>query len=220
MAFNEDVRLPEDVERNMNTGIQWNTTKITLANAFNKSNKNWALPLKRFDVSYGISLKPDLDEVIDIFYVVNGGFGGFRVKDWADFEIGDSFGADDTTRQSIGSTDGSTATFQVFQHKVVGSATFDIPKVKLVSGTVRVWVNDVEVFEGGGGSQFTVDLTTGIITLGATLAAQSGTVVAVILQFDEPVQFDTDLMNIDTTVFHIEAVISIPAIPLLELRGV
>ena len=218
MAFREDIRLPIDVERGAQSAPTFSTTIIVLANGFERRNQNWSLPRQSFDISYGISLKPDLDAVIDTFYAVKGQLDGFRFKDWADFEIGDSFGADDTTRQLIGNTDGSTAIFQIFKEYTSGATTFNRTINKPVATTVRIWVNNVEIVEGAGVSEFAVDTTTGVVTLGSTLAAQSGTQVEVITEFDNPVRFNTDLLNISTEVFHQEAVISLPGIPLIELR--
>ncbi len=219
MTFREDVRLPVDIERGAQSTPTFSTTVIELANGFEKRNQNWSLPRLVFDISYGISLKPDLDAVIDTFYAIKGQLDSFRFKDWADFEIGDSLGGTASTRQFIGSTNGALTTFQMFKTYVSGAvATFNRTVIKPVAGTTRVWVNDVEITEGGGSSEFAVDTATGIITLGATLAAQSGTDVAVITEFDVPVRFATDLLNITTEVFHQEAVIGLPGIPLVELR--
>lgn len=218
MAFNEDIRLPEDVERGAQSAPTFNTTVITLANGFERRNQNWSLPRQSFDISYGISLKPQLDAVINTFYAVKGQFDGFRFKDWSDFEIGDSFGEDDTTRQQIGTTDTTTNTFQIYKRYAAGAVSFNRVITKPVAGTVRLWVNSVEITLGAGASQFQVNTTTGVVTIGSTLAAQSGTAVEVICEFDVPVRFNTDLLNISTEVFHEEAVINLPGIPLIELR--
>ncbi len=218
MAFLDDVRLPIDVERGAQSIPMFNTTVITLANGFEKRNQNWSLPRQSFDISYGILLKPDLDAVINLFYAVRGQLDGFRIKDWADFEIGQTEGDDDSTRQSLGLTDGSNALFQIFKEYTVGVTTFNRTINKIVVGTARVWVDNVEITEGGGAGEFAIDNDTGIITLGSTLAAQSSTIVAVITEFDVPVRFATDLLNISTEVFHQEAVITLPSIPLIELR--
>lgn len=218
MAFLDDIRLPIDVERGAQSAPTFNTTIISLANGFERRNQNWSLPRQSFDISYGISLKPDLDAVIDLFYAVKGQLDGFRIKDWADFEIGETEGTDDSTRQAVGLTDGSTAIFQIFKTYTAGATAFSRTIKKIVVGTARVWVNDVEITEGGGDSEFSIDNNTGRITIGSTLAAQSGTTVATITEFDVPVRFATDLLNISTEVFHQEAVISLPGIPLIELR--
>jgi uncharacterized protein (TIGR02217 family) len=80
-------------------------------------------------------------------------------------------------------------------------------------------MNNVSIVEGAGVSEFTVNNNTGVITLGSTLAAQSGTEVEVICEFDVPVRFDTDELDITATVFtQDEAVINIPSIPIIEIR--
>lgn len=219
MTFREDVRLPTDIERGASSTPTFSTTVVELSNGFEKRNQNWSLPRLTFDISYGISLKPDLDAVIDTFYATKGQLDSFRFKDWSDFEVGDALGGIASTRQFIGLTDGSLATFQIFKTYARGAvATFNRNILKPVSGTVRLWVNDVEITEGGGVGEFAVDTTTGITTLGSTLAAQSGTDVAIIVEFDVPVRFASDLLNITTEVFHNEAVLALPGIPLVEMR--
>lgn len=219
MAFLEDVRLPEDVERGARGGPQFKTSIRTLASGYEKRNKTWENARGKWNVSYGISLKSDLDEVINTFYVVNGQADGFRFKDWSDYQIGENTTPDTSTRQLIGLTDTVATTFQIFKRYTRGANFFDRTITKIVVGSLRVWVNNLEVAEGVGAGDYAIDTTTGIITLGATLAAQSGTEVEVLCDFDVPVRFNQDQFNIVTEAsFSIDAVINIPTIEVVEIR--
>ena len=217
MAFNDDIRLPDDVERGANGGPGFNTSVIVLTSGFERRNKNWENTRGKWNVGYGITTADQLEGVIDTFYVVNGMADGFRFKDWSGFRIGKT--NDVTTRQLIGTTDGSTATFQTFLRYTRGATSFDRDIKKIVAATYRLWEDDVEITEGGGAGEFAIDNNTGIATLGSTLAAKSGTEVEIICEFDVPVRFATDELNITTSLFHLdEAVISIPAINIMEIR--
>lgn len=219
MAFFDDIRLPIDVERGASGGPGFNTTIRALTNGFEKRNRNWSVARGRWDVGYGIDNKADLEGVINTFYAVNGMADGFRFKDWSDFQIGDNITPDVTTRQLIGTTDTVTANFQIFKRYTRGSTFFDRTINKIVVGTARLWVNNVEITEGAGAGEFTIDNDTGIITLGSTLVAQSGTEVEILCEFDVPVRFNTDQLEINVEgFFNIDSVISIPSIDIIEIR--
>lgn len=113
---------------------------------------------------------------------------GFRFKDWSDFEL---------ARQSIGTTNGTLTAFPLFKRYASGSITHDRAITRPVSGTVRVWTDGTERALGSGPSLFAVNLATGVITLGATLANATGHLVEASCEFDVPVRFDMDDMDIE-----------------------
>ncbi|AAT69467.1 gp83 [Alphaproteobacteria phage PhiJL001] len=205
MAFDE-TRLPDDVERGAQGGPRFKTTVITLSSGFERRNSDWAQTRGEWDVGYGIQDATDLEDVIAFFYARNGRARGFRFKDWTDYVL---------SRQAIGTTDGSNATFQLFKRYTSGSTSFDRILSKIVTATTQVWVNNVEAPEGGASTSFAIDTTTGIITLGSSLAAQSGTTVEAACQFDVPVRFGSDALDI--TAEWADAV-GAPNIPIVEIR--
>lgn len=205
MAFH-DVRLPDDVERGAQGGPRFKTTVTTLSSGFERRNIDWEQARGEWDVGYGIDDKASFTRLIDFFYAREGRAHGFRFKDWTDFEL---------ARQVIGATDGSNATFQIFKRYTSGAFTYDRTIKKIVAGTESVWVNNVAITEGAGASQYQLDDDTGILTLGSTLAAQTGTDVEVLCEFDVPVRFDTDQLQISALTFDAG---SIPQIPIIELR--
>lgn len=205
MTFHE-VRLPEQVEKGAKGGPAFRTSIVVLASGHERRNEEWSITRGNWDLAYGVQRKQDFDDVIIFFYARRGRAHGFRFKDWTDFEM---------ARQSIGTTDGSTATYQTFKRYDSAGFNFDRTLSKLVTGTVSVWVNDVSIVEGAGAGEFTVDVNTGIITLGSTLAAQSGTDVEALCEFDVPVRFDTD--ELDVTAFTHDAA-RIDSLPIIEIR--
>ena len=53
-------------------------------------------------------------------------------------------------------------------------------------------VADAAITLGAGAGQFQVDLATGIVTLGSTLAATTGQAIEAACEFDVPARFDVD----------------------------
>ena len=79
---------------------------------------------------------------------------------------------------------------------------------KPVAGTVRIAVGGVEQPSG-----WSVDATTGIVTFGA--APSAGIAITAGFEFDVPVRFDSDALDVT---LDLERLGSITSIPLLEIR--
>lgn len=214
MAFHE-TRLPDEIERGALGGPRFKTTVIELSSGFERRNIDWSLARGEWDIGYGLMSLDDttqstyIDLVRQFFYAREGRAHGFRFKDWSDFEL---------ARSIIGLTDGSNATFQIFKRYTSGSVDYDRSLTKIVTGTESVWVNNVAITEGAGVSQYQLNDNTGVITLGSTLAAQSGTNVEVQCEFDVPVRFDDDHLRISMQHAAGTGAASIPGIPIIEIR--
>jgi len=211
MAFVE-TRLPEEIERGAQGGPRFKTTIIPLSSGFEKRNQDWENARQSWDIGYGVMDRsgvaidtPYFEDLVAFFYARRGRLHGFRFKDWTDFEMAD---------QSIGTTDASTATFQIFKRYTETGVNYDRTIKKPVASSVGVTVNSVTIAEGAGTSEFQVDTTTGIITLGATLAAQTGTDVTASCEFDIPVRFDVDQLQLSALLYNAA---SIPNIPVVEI---
>ena len=213
MAFHETIRLKESIERGTRGGPGFRTSVAELFSGHEKRNRGRAQPRQKFNVRYGIQSAEDLIEVSALFYIAGGKADGFRIKDWGDYEVGDT--TDVSTRQFLFTTDGVTATFPSFKRYQIGSVFFDRKLRKLVSGTARLWANDLEKFEGGGADQWQLDLTTGIWIVGSTITALSGPLVEAIFEFDVAVRFEIDEIEKRTEYEHLA---QYPDIPLREIR--
>lgn len=211
MAFHE-VRLPEEIEIGAQGGPAFNTSIISLSSGFEQRNINWEQARLKWDIGYGVMGKDGLvdeismDRLIAFFYAREGRAHGFRFKDWTDFEL---------VRSVIGLTDGANASFQIIKRYTSGFIDHDRQITKIVNGSVSVWVDNVLITQGVGDSQYQINLNTGLITLGVTLASQIGTNVEVQCEFDVPVRFDTDQLSLNVFLFNAS---SIPNIQIVEIR--
>lgn len=206
MAFH-DVQLPTRISAGAKGGPGFKTTVLQLANGLEKRNIDWSVARQRWDVAYGLNDQTDYQELLTFFYARRGRAHSFRFKDWSDYALAE---------QTIGQNDGSTTDFQIYKRYTNGGVNFDRNLTKIVSGSVTVKVNSVTIAEGGGAGDYAIDLTTGIITLGATLAAASGQDVDVACEFDVPVRFDIDRIEVE---MKWEQLASVGGIPVLEVVG-
>jgi uncharacterized protein (TIGR02217 family) len=207
MAFHE-VRFPDTISRGALGGPERRTQIVELASGAEERNASWANARRRYDVAYGIRRADDLAAVVAFFEARNGRLHGFRFKDWADYKSGLPSRAVSAEDQLLGVGDGARTTFQLRKRYGTDEHHWWRTIRKPVEGTVRVAVGGVELFSG-----WSVDTTTGVVTFASPPAAGAG--VRAGFEFDVPVRFDTDVLDVT---LDIERLGSITAIPLLELR--
>lgn len=199
-----DVRLPVDVERGARGGPEFNTTILALSSGAEKRNANWSQQRGSWDISYGIQNQSTLDGVIAFFYARFGKAVGFRFKDWSDYRI---------INQGLLTAAGGETTIQVFKRYTSDVYYYDRIIKKIVAGTYTLKLNGGTMVEGPGAGKFQLNKDTGLITLGT--AATAGQQYAITTEFDVPVRFDTDKLDITAEVYDVA---SIGSIPIVELK--
>jgi uncharacterized protein (TIGR02217 family) len=207
MAFHE-VRFPDNISRGARGGPERRTQIVELASGDEERNASWANSRRRYDVAYGIRRADDLAAVVAFFEARNGRLHGFRYKDWGDYKSSLPSQAITATDQQIGTGTGSLQTFQLAKRYTSGAQTWVRTITKPVAGTIRVALGMVEQMSG-----WTVDTTTGLITF--TTAPANGVIVRAGFEFDVPVRFDSDTLDVT---LDFERLGSITSIPLLEIR--
>ena len=207
MAFHE-VRFPDNISRGARGGPERRTQVVELASGDEERNASWANSRRRYDVAYGIRRADDLAAVVAFFEARNGRLHGFRYKDWADYKSCLPSQAITATDLQIGTGTGSLQTFQLSKCYISGAQTWVRTIAKPVAGTVRVALGMVEQLSG-----WTLDATTGVVAFTATPA--NGVIIRAGFEFDVPVRFDSDTLDVT---LDFERLGSITAIPLLEIR--
>jgi uncharacterized protein (TIGR02217 family) len=202
------VRVPDNISRGARGGPERRTQVVELASGDEERNASWANSRRRYDVAYGIRRADDLAAVVAFFEARNGRLHGFRYKDWADYKSALPTQSITATDQQIGTGTGSLQTFQLAKRYTSGAQTWVRAITKPVAGTVRVALGMVEQMSG-----WTVDTTTGVVTF--TTAPAGGVIVRAGFEFDVPVRFDSDTLDVT---LDFERLGSITSIPLLEIR--
>jgi uncharacterized protein (TIGR02217 family) len=211
MSFHE-VRFPTEISRGAQGGPERRTDVVVLGSGFEERNSRWADSRRFYNAGYGVKSLDDLDAVIAFFEERRGRLYGFRWRDHADLKSCAPGAEPAPQDQAIGVGDGAEAAFRLA--KVYGSAHAPWTRaiLKPVAGSVRVAVDTVEQSEG---AAFTVDTTTGVVTFEPGSIPGVDAVVTAGFEFDVPVRFDTDRLEINLQGFRHGA---IPHIPIVEVR--
>ena len=210
MLFHE-IRFPTAISRGSQGGPERRTDVVTLGSGFEERNARWADSRRSYNAGYGVKSIDDLHAVIAFFEERRGRLTGFRWRDHADWKSCQPSHAPSATDQQIGTGDGVRTTFQLT--KTYGStfAPWTRTITKPVTGTVLIAVAGVTQ----PATSFTIDQTSGLITFQPTRIPPTGAAITAGFEFDVPVRFDTDKLDISLQGFTHGA---IPHIPVIEVR--
>jgi uncharacterized protein (TIGR02217 family) len=211
MSFH-DVRFPTAISRNAQGGPERRTDVVVLGSGYEERNSRWADSRRNYNAGYGVKSLDDLYQIIAFFEERRGRLHAFRWRDPMDWKSSPPNATSTPLDQVLGSGDGTRATFQLC--KTYGSAfapwTRDIKKP--VAATVRIAVAGSERVAG---TDFAVDASSGLVTFLAGHIPLDGESVTAGYEFDVPVRFDTDKLEINLSGFTSGA---IPNIPIVEVR--
>ena len=209
MAFHE-IRFPLTISLGASGGQERRTEIVTLGSGREERNSPWAMSRRRFNAGLGLRRLDDIHELIAFFEARHGRLHGFRWRDRADWKSGVPSAAVSPLDQTIGAGDGIRTSFQLVKRYTSGGAGYTREIAKPVADSIRVAVAGVEMEEG---VAFTADHAAGLITF--TSPPASGADVTAGFEFDVPVRFDTDFLDINLAAFDAG---SLPDIPVIEIR--
>lgn len=173
MSFNES-RILDCVAYGSEFGHRYRTRINELRSGVERRNGEWERPLGRYSIVYQNLRQDDANTVVAAHHACMGRLIGFRFKDWADYRAED---------EVLGFGTGAVQQLQLVKTYQFGS----------LSNTRNIYkpVPNITVYENGSPIAASVDYTTGIVTITATLGAEitwSG-------EFDVPVRFADDEMS-------------------------
>lgn len=170
-----EVLFPPDISYGCTGGPEYSTDIVTTGGGYEQRNINWYNAIHKYQAAHGVKNRQQAFALLSFFHCRHGKGYGFRYKDWLDYQ---------GTKEYMGDADGIKTQFQLVKHYSDG--TYDKIRTikKPVSGTVKVYIDLVEVTSG-----WTVDTTTGIVTF--TAAPASGSMTAD-FEFHVPCRFDID----------------------------
>jgi uncharacterized protein (TIGR02217 family) len=195
MAFHA-TRFPLDVALGARGGPERATDIVTLASGREERNSRWAASRRRYNAGYGVKSRADMQAVLAFFEERRGRFHAFLWRDGLDHAASDEL---------IGTGDGTAVSFQLTKKYGV---EFD-PYLRVITKPVA---ESVVVQVDGEAVGAEVDPLTGLVTL--DIAPDEAAVVTASYEFDVPVRFDIDRLDIELTSFDAA---NAPAIPLIEV---
>lgn len=207
-----DVRFPVDVSFGATGGPERRNEIVLLTSGSEKRNARFAHSRRRFDAGTGVRSLADLQEIVAFFEARRGSLHGFRFRDPFDMKSCLPRDLPGPLDQAIGIGDGETATFQLVKGYGAGDDAYVRTIAKPVSGSVRLAVAGLEL---DGPDDFVVDHQTGMITFDAGATPAPGEIVTAGFEFDVPVRFDTERLEVSLTAFNAG---QIPSIPIVEIR--
>jgi uncharacterized protein (TIGR02217 family) len=199
MSGFHEVQFPPDISYGASGGPGYSTTVVTTVSGHERRNANWAQARGRWNVAHGLKKREQVAALIAFFRARKGRAYGFRFKDWTDYQA---------FAQLLGVGNGTTTTFQLVKRYSSGVVVEVRTITKPVAGTVRVYRDGVEAESG-----WSVNTTTGLVTF--TNAPAPGVQVTADFEFDVPVRFDSDQMDITVETYQLG---SWQQIVLLEIR--
>lgn len=206
MAFDE-VQFPTDISRGATSRPRRIVDVVTLRSGHEQRNTIWTNSRRSYDISLGLRELDDVYAVQEFWEARRGALRGFRFKDWSDFKSVAPNASVSNADQAMASI--TSTTFQLQKVYSAASNPWTRTITKPVSGTVTIRDNTGALTEG---VDYTVDYSTGIVTF---TPAPTGTPTAG-FEFDVPVRFQDEDLEINVALFDVG---SVPSIMLLEVRS-
>jgi uncharacterized protein (TIGR02217 family) len=210
MSFH-DIRFPTTISLGAVGGPERRTDVVVLGSGAEERNARWADSQRRYNAGYGVTSLDDLHAVIAFFEERRGRLHSFRWRDALDHKSCAPSQTPSAPNQLLGNGTGTRTTFDLV--KTYGNAHNPYTRriTKPVAASVTIAVAGVVT----PASHFTLAPATGVITFAASHIPPAGAVVTAGFEFDVPVRFDTDKLEINLSSFRAGA---IPSIPLVEVR--
>lgn len=211
MSFHE-VRFPTAISRASQGGPERRTDVVVLGSGYEERNARWADSRRSYNAGYGVRSLDDLHAIIAFFEERRGRLHAFRWRDPADWKSCPPEGQPSAVDQVIGTGDGTNGVFQIVKTYGSAFAPWQRHVTKPVAATVMVAVDGAVRTAG---THFTLDTTRGVVTFPPSHVPAMGAVISAGYEFDVPVRFDSDRLEVNLQGFRHGA---IPNIPIVEVR--
>lgn len=201
-----EERFPDCISFGSSGGPGFMTNVVDFDSGVVAVNQEWERVRASYQVSFDNATPAEISMVEDFFYIAKGRAIGFRFKDWNDYQI---------VNQNIAVGDGVTNAFQVFKRYQSGNTIYDRKITKLLKVTAAG--QNIEVTVDGAtqildGDVF-VNESRGIVSF--NVPPPLGSIVRIVYaEFDVPVRFDTDSLDISFDEFRQLSL----EIPLIEVQ--
>ncbi len=182
-----EIRFPTTISYGASGGGIFSTDIVTTYTGHEQRNINWEKAKASYTISLANKTQDEIEEVIAFFYARRGRAIAFRFKDWMDYQA---------KNQIIGVGNNAAKEYQLV--KTYSSGGIDYKRIikKPVRDSVEIFLND-ELLEEE--YDYTIDYAAGIITFDDSKIPTDSEIITASFEFDVPVRFDNDELNISTT---------------------
>ncbi len=199
-GFLESPRFNTAIRYGMSGGPEYETSIVSTVANYEQRNANYPSPRCSWQLATDLYTRAEADDLIAFFRERMGQLGGFRLKDWTDWNCTKEDGVLEITPNG----------FQLRKKYTNGENSVYRDIIKPVEGTLRFYRDDVEIIAAN------VDYTNGIVTLapGEGDLSWSG-------EFDVPSRFSVDRFNIDFSAYREsdgESLFAVSGLSAIELR--
>ncbi len=203
--FSEN-RFPLDIGFGSSGGPERQTDIVTLGSGREERNQRWRRSRRRFEAGYGVKTLDELNAVVAFFEAQRGPLFGFRFRDPVDWKSCPPQSTPRVTDQAIGTGDGTSRTFEIMKSYGDGGDAYQRRIHKTVANSVLVAVDGVPAINT------VIDHALGTVTFAS--APATGALITAGYEFDVPVRFDTERIEVNLASFEAG---DMPSIPLLEI---
>ena len=205
LASFHDVLFPPAVSFGATGGPERRNEIVALTSGREKRNARVSLSRRRYDAGTGIRSLKDLHDVVAFFEARRGSLHAFRFRDPFDMKSCRPQATPSPLDQTLGTGDGATLRFALVKVYGEGADAYHRPIARPRPESLRVAVGGVE-------AGFTFDEARAEIVFADVPAV--GVAITAGYEFDVPVRFDAERIEISITSFKAG---QIPSIPLVEV---
>lgn len=210
MSAFHDVLLPLPYALGASGGPERRVDIVALGSGAEARNTPWAHGRRRYDIGGAVRTLDELHALIAFFEARRGKLHGFRFRDPFDHKSCAPSQAVSAIDQAIGVGDGETMTFQLRKRYGEGDGAYQRPIEKPVGDGLLIALDGAPLSS----EAFAVNTTSGLVTFDTPPAAGVAAVTAG-FQFDTPVRFDIDRLDLALDGFGAGRALSVP---LIEIR--
>ncbi len=208
MAFHP-IRFPLDIALGARGGPERLTDIVTLVSGAEERNSRWANSRRKFNAGYGVKSRADMALVLAFFEERRGRFHSFLWRDGIDYSSAAPGTLSTAADQPLGVGDGAKTQFQLIKRYGASFDPYERPITKPDMNSVVVAVDAVQAAP----ADFSVDPLTGLVNF--SIAPAAGAMLTAGFEFDIPVRFDSDRLDIELTSFDAA---NVPTIAVIEVN--